>query len=48
VNLPQREWIDRFLSHLAHERRMSGHTISAYRRDLLTLVDFCAHRQIAR
>jgi site-specific recombinase XerC len=27
----EREWIDRFVSHLAHERRMSGHTQSAYR-----------------
>src|SRR3984893_15423187 len=36
----EREWIDRFLSHLAHERRMSGHTITAYRRDLLSLAEF--------
>jgi integrase/recombinase XerC len=43
----EREWIDRFLSHLAHERRMSGHTIAAYRRDLLTLTEFGERRKLA-
>src|ERR1700722_8339137 len=43
----ERGWIDRFLSHLAHERRMSGHTVAAYRRDLLTLAGFCSRRKIA-
>ncbi|HWX27344.1 MAG TPA: tyrosine recombinase XerC [Steroidobacteraceae bacterium] len=42
----EREWIDRFLSHLAHERRMSGHTQSAYRRDLLTLAEFGGRRKL--
>jgi integrase/recombinase XerC len=46
VDLSEREWIDRFLSHLAHERRMSGHTISAYRRDLLSLAEFGARRKL--
>jgi integrase/recombinase XerC len=36
----EREWIGRFLSHLAHERRMSGHTVAAYGRDLLALAEF--------
>jgi integrase/recombinase XerC len=40
VQSAERDWIDRFLSHLAHERRMSGHTIAAYRRDLLGLAEF--------
>ena len=44
----QRAWIDRFLSHLAHERRVSGHTVSAYRQDLLSLSLFCEHRKITR
>jgi integrase/recombinase XerC len=44
----EREWMTRFLSHLAHERRMSGHTIAAYRHDLLTLVEFCGRRKLAR
>jgi integrase/recombinase XerC len=44
----EREWIDRFLSHLAHERRMSGHTIAAYRHDLLTLAEFGGRRKLAR
>ena len=41
----EREWVDRFLSHLAHERRMSGHTIAAYRQDLLALAQFGARRK---
>src|SRR6202171_3066918 len=43
----EREWIDRFLSHLAHERRMSGHTIAAYRRDLSTLAEFGDRRKLS-
>ena len=42
----EREWINRFLSHLANERRMSAHTVAAYRHDLCTLADFCARRAI--
>jgi integrase/recombinase XerC len=42
----EREWIDRFLSHLAHERRMSRHTIAAYRHDLLTLAEFGRRRKL--
>ncbi|HEY1312292.1 MAG TPA: tyrosine recombinase XerC [Steroidobacteraceae bacterium] len=41
-----REWIDRFLSHLAHERRLSAHTLAAYRRDLQGLAEFGARRQL--
>ncbi len=33
--------INQFLEHLRSERRMSGHTISNYRRDLLRLSGFC-------
>jgi integrase/recombinase XerC len=46
VETAEREWIDRFLSHLAHERRMSGHTIAAYRRDLLGLAEFGTKRRL--
>jgi integrase/recombinase XerC len=42
----QRQWVDKFLAHLAYERRMSGHTVAAYKRDLERLVAFCAQRQI--
>lgn len=42
----QREWIDRFLRHLASERRLSGHTIDAYARDLAKLVDFMDTQEI--
>jgi len=46
VDSSEREWIDRFVSHLAHERRMSGHTITAYRRDLLSLAEFGGRRKL--
>jgi integrase/recombinase XerC len=42
----EREWIGRFLSHLAHERRMSAHTIAAYRHDLLALAEFAGRRKL--
>ena len=42
----ERDWIDRFSSHLAHERRMSGHTIAAYRHDLAALAEFAARRKL--
>ncbi len=45
MDLGEREWMDRFLSHLAHERRMSAHTIAAYRQDLLALAQFGAKRK---
>jgi integrase/recombinase XerC len=47
VQPAEREWIDRFLSHLAHERRMSAHTVTAYRRDLLSLAEFGGRRRLA-
>ncbi|HHQ14382.1 MAG TPA: tyrosine recombinase XerC [Chromatiales bacterium] len=33
--------IDAFLDHLALERRLSAHTVTAYRRDLRCLTEFC-------
>lgn len=38
--------IDRFIEHLAHERRLSPHTRSNYRRDLVALQCFCDHAGI--
>ena len=43
----EREWIERFGLHLRNERRMSGHTVAAYRRDLTELAAFCERRAIA-
>ena len=40
-------WIDRFVSYLSNERRMSGHTRAAYRRDLTQLLRFCERRGIS-
>lgn len=44
----QAGWIERFAAHLGQERRLSGHTIAAYRRDLQSLLRFCASRAILR
>ena len=35
------QWIDDFLFHLKTERRLSPHTLSNYRRDLLGVVAYC-------
>jgi integrase/recombinase XerC len=35
------QWLSRFERHLATERRLSAHTLAAYRRDLLALQDWC-------
>jgi integrase/recombinase XerC len=45
VDAGERECIDKFLSHLALERRMSRHTVAAYRRDLERLAAFCDRRR---
>ena len=45
VNGIQRD-INRFLNHLRDERRLSAHTISAYRRDLEKFTDFLTRREI--
>jgi integrase/recombinase XerC len=42
------EWTTRFLTHLNFERRLSGHTVSAYRHDLLRLLAFCKRRGVKR
>jgi integrase/recombinase XerC len=41
-------WIERFASHLKHERRMSAQTVSAYLADIAHLAAFCDARKIAR
>jgi integrase/recombinase XerC len=42
------DWMTRFLAHLNFERRLSSHTVSAYRHDLLTLTAFCERRGVKR
>jgi integrase/recombinase XerC len=34
-------WLERYQRHIATERRLSTHTVAAYRRDLLSLVRWC-------
>ncbi|HEY6453603.1 MAG TPA: tyrosine recombinase XerC [Steroidobacteraceae bacterium] len=40
------QWLERFERFLATERRLSGHTVSAYRHDLRILRDWCARNGI--
>jgi len=35
------QWLERYFSHLQHERRLSPHTLSNYRRDLTRLAEYC-------
>jgi integrase/recombinase XerC len=42
----ERAWIDKFLSHLSHERRMSPHTLEAYAHDLGSVAEFCKQRKL--
>ncbi|HXP64891.1 MAG TPA: tyrosine recombinase XerC [Steroidobacteraceae bacterium] len=44
----ERERIERFLTHLHVERRMSRHTVSAYGHDLAALAAFCDRRGAQR
>lgn len=44
----ERDLIGRYLAHLSHERRLSPHTDSNYRRDLLALADWCAAQRVSR
>jgi integrase/recombinase XerC len=48
MDAAQQVLIERFITHLTHERRMSAHTASAYRRDLGRLLEFCVRRGIDR
>jgi integrase/recombinase XerC len=48
VEASERGRIERFLSHLNFERRMSAHTVAAYRHDLQALAGFCEARQVPR
>jgi integrase/recombinase XerC len=41
-------WIERFASHMKHERRMSAQTVSAYLADVAQLAAFCDARKIVR
>jgi integrase/recombinase XerC len=40
------ETIERFIAHIAHERRLSPHTVTNYRRELDELARFCARQGI--
>ena len=47
MDASERERIERFLSHLHVERRLSSHTLAAYRHDLLSLLSYCESRKVA-
>jgi integrase/recombinase XerC len=40
------DWLPRFFSHLASERRLSAHTDSNYKRDLQRFVGYCRDQQL--
>ena len=47
ADAPQTDaWLEAFLGHLAHERRMSPHTLSNYRRDLTRILSWCREQGI--
>ncbi len=46
MDAEQQSWPGQFLHHLHTERRLSPHTIAAYRRDLACLQGFCEQREI--
>jgi integrase/recombinase XerC len=48
VDAGEHDRIARFLSHLSFERRMSSHTVAAYRHDLQALAGFCERRDVRR
>jgi integrase/recombinase XerC len=35
------QWLERYFNHLQHERSLSPHTLSNYRRDLARLLEYC-------
>lgn len=41
------QWLARFEQHLASERRLSPHTVAAYRRDVAALAAWCRGAQLA-
>ncbi len=41
MNTAARDWLERYFTHLQHERRLSPHTLSNYRRDPTRLSDYC-------
>ena len=41
------QWLERFFNYLQHERRLSPHTLSAYRRDLTRLSEYCDSADIS-
>lgn len=40
------QWLERFERHLSTERRLSAHTVAAYRHDLETLTQWCRQNDI--
>jgi integrase/recombinase XerC len=44
----EQAWIDKFIRHLSHERRLSDHTCKSYRRDLSSLASWCDEQGIRK
>lgn len=48
MNAGETAWLERFIAHLTHERRLSQHTAQAYRHDLGALAAWCEVYGVAR
>jgi len=48
VHAEAQRWLERFERHLATERRLSPHTVAAYRHDLATLQQWCGQNGISQ
>ncbi len=47
IEINLREWIENFVHHLQHERRLSPHTLKNYSRDLEKIAEWCQQNGIA-
>jgi integrase/recombinase XerC len=47
IEINLREWINNFVHHLQHERRLSPHTLKNYSRDLEKIAEWCQQNGIA-
>lgn len=46
MDAAQDRWLEQFTGHLTNERRLSPHTVSNYRRDIVALARFCQREHV--
>ncbi|MBT8136996.1 MAG: tyrosine recombinase XerC [Gammaproteobacteria bacterium] len=47
MDAAQDRWLEQFTGHLTNERRLSAHTVSNYRRDILALARYCEREGVS-